>query len=250
MFWVKILDNGLIKLATELSLRASTLFAKRLKIARGDTLLCSQVTFSLASGQILHVRGQNGVGKTTLLMTLAGLLPVPEHCQNGPALVWANSPVLEWPVLYLGHLSGLNSGLSVRENLEFLQGLSKKSTACLSVVLDCVGLSGYEDFVVSRLSSGQKRRVSLARLWLSDDSEALWLLDEPFSALDHRVTTKLCERLIVHVERGGRVILTSHQTLTIPAQMLDLEQFVSGRTSDHNDLDGIYGERPYIESQK
>jgi heme exporter protein A len=145
----------LIKLATEFSLRASTLIATDLKVARGDILLCSQVTFSLASCQILHVQGQNGVGKTTLLMLLAGLLPLSGTRRDERTLVWANSPVIEWPVLYLGHLSGLNSELSVRENLKFLQSLNKKPIEGLSTVLDRVGLSGYEDVVVSRLSSGQ-----------------------------------------------------------------------------------------------
>jgi heme exporter protein A len=76
-------------------------------------------------------------------------------------------------------------------------------------------------------------RGSLARLWLCDDSDALWLLDEPFNALDATMSTRLCEHLAAHVERGGRIILTSHQALMIPAQVLDLEQFVSGPIKGH-----------------
>jgi heme exporter protein A len=233
----------------ELSWRANTLIAINLDVIRGDTLLCSQVTFSLACGQILHLRGQNGVGKTTLLMILAGLLAVPDSRRHTQSLVWANSPVLDWPILYIGHLSGLNSQLTVGENLEFLKGLHQKSTISLSAALRCVGLSGYEDVVVSRLSSGQQRRVSLARLWLTDDREALWLLDEPFNALDASMTKALSERIVAHVERGGRVILTSHQPLMIPAQTLDLEQFFSERMNDHTDAKIIYRSDQYIESQ-
>ncbi len=233
---------------TELSWRANTLIAKNLNVARGDTLLCSQVTFNLASGQILHVQGQNGVGKTTLLMILASVLPVPMDRRDERSLVWANLPVLDWPILYIGHLSGLNSQLSVRQNLEFLQGLHQKSTTRLSAALDCVGLSGYEDVVVSRLSSGQQRRVSLARLWLCDDSDALWLLDEPFNALDASMTKTLRERLVMHVERGGRIILTSHQALMIHAQTLNLDQYFSDQMDHQLDAERIDAERQYVEN--
>lgn len=221
------MNNGLVKSAFETSWRSTALIATNLAVARGDTVLCSHVSFSVSNGQILHVQGQNGVGKTTLLMILAGLLPVSDDGRRyKQTLVWANLPASEWPVLYIGHLAGLNAGLSVRENLEFLQGLNTGSMEQFSVALDHVGLSGYEDITLSRLSSGQKRRVSLARLWLRHDADVLWLLDEPFNSLDARMTMKLSERLAEHAERGGRVILTSHQALTIPVQILDLDEFV------------------------
>jgi heme exporter protein A len=205
--------------------RESVIVATNLTTRRGDIRLCTQVNFSVASGQILHIQGQNGIGKTTLLMMLAGLLPSSETHQNVHSLVWADSSAADWPVLYIGHLSGLNSVLSIRENLTFLQGINPSAGEDISVALDRVGLLGYEDVAVSRLSSGQKRRVSLARLWLSSDPDTLWLLDEPFNALDAAMTKRLCERLALHAAVGGRIVLTSHQTFMLSVQTLDLETF-------------------------
>ncbi len=224
---VSLIKAELTESTTQSSWRTNSLIADNLTIARGDVHLCSQVKFNVASGQILHIQGSNGIGKTTLLMMLAGLLPIPENHSKKKSLDWANASLSEWPVLYIGHSTGLNAGLSVRENLDFLQGINTDSSANLSLALDLVGLSGYEDVAVSRLSSGQKRRVGLARLWLSHDSEALWLLDEPFNALDATMTARLSERLAQHIEQGGRVILTSHQALMLSVQTLDLGAFTS-----------------------
>lgn len=222
---MSLVSSEQTELASKLSWRTSVLVAQNLIIERGDLQLCSQVSFNIASGQILHIQGPNGIGKTTLLMMLAGLLPSPENHLKNRVLDWAGMPTSEWPVLYIGHLVGLNAGLSVRENLAFLQGISADSNANLSLALEMVGLSGYEEVTISRLSSGQKRRVSLARLWMNHDSDALWLLDEPFNSLDTMMTRRLSDRLEQHIERGGRVILTSHQALTLSVQTLDLEQF-------------------------
>jgi len=219
--------------------RINPLIADNLTIARGDMELCFQVNFTVASGQILHIQGSNGIGKTTLLMMLAGLLPIlenRENHQNNKSLSWANAPLSDWPVLYIGHSMGLNAGLSVRENLKFLQGINTNSDQQLSFALGVVGLSGYEDVAISRLSSGQKRRVSLARLWMTSNLDALWLLDEPFNALDSDMVSRLSERLAQHAEQGGRIILTSHQALTLPVQTLDLEQFAVLADDEYSDI--------------
>jgi heme exporter protein A len=241
-----LLDSGLIG-ATEPRWRESTLIASDLTIRRGDLQLCSQVGFSLSSGQILHIRGQNGIGKTTLLMMLAGLLPTSETHQDKKLLVWADATAADWPVLYIGHLAGLNSGLTVGENLEFLQGINAGSDEGLSAALDRVGLSGYEDVAVSRLSSGQKRRVSLARLWLSNDSDTLWLLDEPFNALDAAMTMRLCQRLALHAELGGRVILTSHQPFMLSVHTLDLELFAIAKDEEIGEFETVDRENSFSE---
>lgn len=199
-----------------------TLVANDLTIARGDNVLCLHVSFTISSGQILHIQGPNGIGKTTLMMMLAGLIPVPNLDKT--KLMWGDQTPEDWSVLYIGHLSGLNTGLSVRENLRFVQSLNSDSDANLDMALNAVGLSGYEDITVSQLSSGQKRRVSLARLWLTDDADRLWLLDEPFTALDAVMANRVSERLMEHTKAGGRVILTSHQPLNIPVEVLRLEQ--------------------------
>ena len=230
--------------AGKLSWRTSVLVAQNLTIERGDLQLCSQVSFNIASGQILHIQGPNGIGKTTLLMMLVGLLPTPKIYLKNRALDWAGMSTSEWPVLYIGHLAGLNAELSVRENLVFLQGINTASCMNLSRALDIVGLSGYEDVAISRLSSGQKRRVSLARLWLSHDPEALWLLDEPFNSLDVSMTRLLSERLALHAEGGGRVILTSHQAFMFSVQTLDLEQFALTEGEENTDVASADREYP------
>lgn len=212
-------------------MKNQTLVAKNLTIARGDTTLCSQVNFHVASGQILHIQGPNGIGKTTLMMMLAGLIPS-SHLEK-TFLMWGDQRPEDWSVLYIGHLAGLNATLSIRENLRFVQGLNTYSDANLHAALNAVGLAGYEDVVASKLSSGQKRRVSLARLWLSEDTDRLWLLDEPLTALDLEMTKRVSERLVEHTKAGGRVILTSHQVLNIPVEILDLTQYVV----QHDDVD-------------
>ncbi len=229
--------------AGKLSWRTSVLVAQNLTIERGDLQLCSLVSFKIVGGQILHIQGPNGIGKTTLLMILAGLLPTPESHLKNRSLDWAGMSTSEWPILYIGHLAGMNAGLSVRENLTFLQGIND-SNANLSLALDMVGLSGYEEVVISRLSSGQKRRVSLARLWMENGPDALWLLDEPFNSLDTMMIRRLSERLDQHVSRGGRVILTSHQALTISVQALDLGQFALSQNDENTEVENA--DREYL----
>ncbi|AXI04624.1 cytochrome c biogenesis heme-transporting ATPase CcmA [Aquirhabdus parva] len=197
------------------------MIAKNLQIVRGDLLLSDPLDFTVESGQILHVQGHNGAGKTTLLMMLAGLLPV----VGGSTLLWADAKPSAWPVLYIGHRMGINSTLSVRQNLEFLHALNSETLIQLPSALEAVGLVGYEDTPVAQLSSGQKRRVALARLWLTSLSSELWLLDEPLTALDQVMVERLCQQLQAHTKRGGRVILTSHQSLTIPCQILNLAEY-------------------------
>jgi heme exporter protein A len=224
-YLVSHFSSRLITSSVEPNWRQSVITADDLIVQRGDIYLCTKVNFSVSSGQILHVQGSNGIGKTTLLMLLAGLLSTSEIQHKKKSLVWAVNSPSDWPILYIGHLAGLNSGLSVRENLEFLQGVNIDTCDDLSIALDWAGLYGYEDVAFSSLSSGQKRRVSLARLRMSSNPDALWILDEPFNALDKVMTTRLCERLALHAQNGGRVILTSHQTFELNVQTLNLEQF-------------------------
>ncbi len=214
-------------------LRSHVLTAKNLTIARGDMVLCSAVDFSVASGQILHIQGSNGIGKTTLMMMLAGLIPLSNV--DKATIMWGDQKPEDWSVLYIGHLIGLNAGLSVRENLRFVQRLNSVSDATLDMALNAVGLSGYEDITVAKLSSGQKRRVSLARLWLTEDADQLWLLDEPFTALDAVMANRVSERLIEHTKAGGRVILTSHQSLKISVEILSLDQY----SVQHDDVEWV-----------
>jgi len=183
---------------------------------RGDRRLFSGVSFTLQRGECLHVGGENGVGKTSLLRILCGLAPA-----EAGAVCWQGRMIAEWDeayrqqVCYLGHHNALKDDLTALENLQVagaLAGTPLSGTAALDS-LQRMGLAGREDLPVRVLSQGQKRRVALARLLTSP--AALWILDEPFVALDVAAVDALAETIGGHVARGGLVILTSHQAVTI-----------------------------------
>lgn len=192
-----------------------------LRVCRAELALTLPIDAQIDAGQLWHIRGENGTGKTSLLMLLAGLLPA-----SLQQLQWGGLPADEWPTLYLGHLAGLNSRLTVRQNLSFLAQLSGQVShgAALDEALWHVGLTGYDDVPVARLSSGQKRRVNLARLWLAD-APPLWLLDEPFTALDVAMVAGLETQLLRHAQQGGRVVLTSHQPVRGVTHVLLLDDY-------------------------
>jgi len=203
---------------------------KRLQVTdlscmRGDRCLFSGLGFSLASGQLLHLKGHNGSGKTTLLRTLAGLL----QAESGE-IRWNGEPLrrvrqeFHAELLYLGHLNGLKGDLSAVENLRIdsaIRGQAMSEQAAWQT-LDDIGLRGYEDLPSKYLSQGQKRRVALARLWVN--RAALWILDEPFSALDVAAVAELQKVIRGHLERGGMAILTTHQEVELTSgEVLTLE---------------------------
>ncbi|BBD80570.1 ABC transporter ATPase component CcmA [Aerosticca soli] len=182
--------------------------ARALSFLRADEPVFGPLDFRLEEGELALVEGDNGSGKTTLLRLLAGLL----HVDAG-ALYWRGAP---WrrednagEVLLLGHQLGLKGDLSPRENLAVAAGLhGTRSGLDIDGVLDEVGLAGYEDEPVRRLSAGQKKRAALARLLLLPGT--LWLLDEPYANLD-RAGIALVNRLLErHVEAGGSALVTSH----------------------------------------
>jgi len=214
--------------------------ADSLNIQRGDFPLCIGISFVLPAGHILHIKGPNGVGKTTLLLLLAGLLPFDRANSLRWGEVsrsdWADMP--NWSLLYLGHLLGLNAALTVAENLTFLESLDfgQMQPDAIASALEAVGLSGYEDVRVSKLSVGQRRRVSLSRLWLPRAAHELWLLDEPLTALDSTFLPVLMTKLSAHAERGGRIILTSHQPLPIHTEILDLSCYVVDHDTSFTDV--------------
>jgi heme exporter protein A len=191
---------------------------------RGDRCLFSALDFQLAPGQLLHLQGSNGSGKTTLLRALCGLLR-PESGQ----ILWQGSSIEKLAedyyrdLLYLGHLNGIKGDLTGLENLRVAARLAGRSRrdAEIEQALARIGLGGFEDLPARMLSQGQKKRVALARLLLSD--APLWILDEPFVALDVSAVTLLDEVIRAHVEAGGLVVLTTHQALTLAVeQRLDL----------------------------
>ncbi len=187
----------------------SKLIVKDLCCQRGYNQLFSGLSFEADSSNILRITGTNGSGKTSLLKILAGL-NAPEHGIVAFEEFNVNSYEYQKQIFYLGHSQALSSELSVVENLEFLMCLNENiNKQLLENAINNIGLNGYKDEYCSKLSAGQKRRVILAGLFIS--KAKLWLLDEPFTALDsHGI--KIVENLIQkHSESGGICIYTTHQ---------------------------------------
>lgn len=192
---------------------------------RDERVLFKDVHFSLASGDILQVVGHNGCGKTTLLRALSGL-----SSYAVGEVYWRGLPVIEdvarfrQEVLFHGHLAGVKHLLSPRENLRWFVDIFCAGQGDIEAALHNVGLFGYEDVPCGSLSAGQLRRVALARLHVSPAK--LWVLDEPFTAIDVHGIAMLQGMLQQHLSHGGAVLLTSHQAIDVPeVRSLNLEMF-------------------------
>jgi len=184
---------------------------------RSRRLLFEDLSFSAAPGDLIHIEGPNGAGKTSLLRILCGL----REPQAGQ-ITWDNLSIttqrsdFHRQLLFIGHQPGVKNELSPLENLRFycqLQGL-RVNDAQLEQALEQVDLYGFETVACGQLSAGQRRRVGLARLWLA--TAPLWILDEPFTALDRQGVAHLEARFSDHAARGGQVILSSHQPPQLP----------------------------------
>lgn len=194
-------------------------------VARGELILCAGVSFLLKQGEICHVLGENGLGKTTLLMQVMGLLPtLAGHIRylGGQTAVGA---------VFVSHQVGIHESLTVSENLAFLMALYgvQVDKDEMERALAMVGLGGLGAVPARELSAGQGRRVGLARLWLlTPEIAPLWVLDEPLTALDVAMAARLSDRLTEFGKAGGAVLLTSHQPITVANKVVDLAEFVGG----------------------
>lgn len=207
--------------------------AYRLECTRGDRTLFRGLSFSVAPAQLLHVAGANGAGKTSLLRILCGLL-LPAHGE----VRWDGRPVAAMreeyasQLLYVGHANALKDELTALENLQIggtLAGRRCTRDAAFGA-LEELGVGRCAQLPVRALSQGQRRRVSLARLALGagggvgDNGAALWILDEPFAALDTAAVAHLEKLIARHVAAGGMAVLTTHQPLAVTAvAMLRIE---------------------------
>ena len=189
-----------------------------LSAVRGERLLFKQLNFSLKNGTVLYLQGANGTGKTTLLRMLCGLSKpysgVINWCGNN-----INDLAEEFhqQVVYIGHLPGIKEDLTALENLQFSLALTGElfNLAQANEVLNMLGLARGLHLPTRMLSQGQKRRVALARLWLQD--LPLWILDEPFTALDVDATKFLKQKIERFANAGGIAVLTTHQEMLIDA---------------------------------
>lgn len=190
------------------------LAARGLTFTRNDEPVFGPLDFAVNSGEALLVQGGNGAGKTTLLRVLAGLL----RADSGDIDIDgkpANASQRSHAIAYLGHLPGLKADLSTLENLHFLCGLhGRRARQMPGNALGMVGLSGYEDSLARQLSAGQKKRLSLARLWLSP--APLWLLDEPYANLDLPGINLVNRMISAHLRGGGAALVTTHGAYAAP----------------------------------
>lgn len=184
---------------------------------RDDQLLFAPISLAVKAGQIVQLEGPNGVGKTSLLRSICGL-----SSRYRGEMLWRGQSLAKMRTdfaaesLYLGHHAGLKAALNARENLLWwaaLRGIDAKATA--DNALAQVGLAGYELSPSYQLSAGQQRRVALARLFIAD--VPLWILDEPFTAIDKTGVAELESWLADHAKRGGAILLTTHQPLAMDA---------------------------------
>lgn len=198
---------------------------------KGDRPLFRDVSFRLCRGHLLRIQGANGAGKTTLLRALCGL--------NAPAagdVLWCGESISRLReeygrnLLYIGHAAALKDDLTAVENLmvgAVMAGapVSRKQAAD---ALGELGLRGREDLPARALSQGQRRRVGLARMLLPS-APVLWVLDEPFTALDGKAVSHLAKIVGAHVSQGGGVVYTTHQEVDVNPERLRVLTLAAGK---------------------
>lgn len=196
-----------------------------LECVRGDRCLFQGLEIELGPGQCLHIAGDNGAGKTSLLRILAGLLS-----PTRGTVLWDGIDITRTreeygaDLAFVGHLNGIKDDLTVLENIRLEAAVrgNDLSVDAARHALARVGLEDFDDMVVRQLSQGQKRRVALARLCGAAPAR-LWILDEPFNALDARAVDSVYALIEHHLAAGGIVVLTAHQKIDLPASARRLD---------------------------
>lgn len=214
-----------------------SLTVSNLQCTRGDRQLFSGLDFQLNPKQLLFLEGKNGSGKTTLIRTLCALFVADKG-----DILWQNQSIQHHldhyrdALFYLGHLNAIKGDLTALENLRFNHALSGQSSDddTLLDALEQIGLFGYEDFPTRQLSQGQKRRVALARLLIN--TSPLWILDEPFVALDSAAVHLLQRIISQHIKANGMAIITTHQAVPLTEgkiQRINLDNYATESIRDN-----------------
>lgn len=196
---------------------AAGLHVKSISCTRGYRDLFADLDFELNPGQVLRVEGKNGSGKTSLLRIMSGLAqPLQgEVLWQGKKIHHPESSYFQ-NLLFIGHRAGIKFELSPIENLCMANALHGcKTENGIEEALYQVGLYGFEDIPCGRLSAGQKRRVALAQLFLTQAQ--CWILDEPYTSLDVAAVALLEDLFAEHIKNDGMLVITSHQPVTIQA---------------------------------
>ncbi len=186
-----------------------------LSCVKDDRVLFEDMNLSLSPGQILLVEGKNGSGKTSLLRILTGL-SLPESGE----VWWKGKPISEVgadyyeQVNYVGHHDGNKRDLTCLENLRLVQAMGKPLPIDLDDALEKVNLYRFGDNYVATLSAGQKRRLALARLVVTE--ARLWIMDEPFTSLDKASMAMFQEMFESHLANDGVIVMTSHHDIEMP----------------------------------
>ena len=194
-----------------------------LQCVRGDRTLFSDLNLSVNEGELLHIKGVNGSGKTSLLRLLTGLMSAAEG-----EIRWLGKNIkklreeYQKDMLYIGHMPGIKGDLTALENLRVNNAIngSMVSEDDAWKALGEIGLKGREDLPARVLSQGQQRRVALAKMLVTKTK--LWILDEPFVALDVKAVAMLQDVLAAHLHQNGMIVLTTHQEFSISSGNLKI----------------------------
>ena len=197
------------------------LHVKKLACLRNEQVLFSDLDLSLSPANVLFLQGENGSGKTSLLRILCGF-----RLPDEGDITWGDQSISSIPeysqnISYVGHKNGIKDELTVEENLNLMRSMATASDIETESVLKQIGLFKQADVLSRQLSAGQKRKLALARLMMTNNS--FWVLDEPFTSLD-KASVGFFESLIKqHIKRGGMLILTSHHDIDLSG--LSVNQF-------------------------